>query len=65
MITETAPITVFDFTTKTHFSCNGCYFQKRNCVTCIKVENHDLVSDLWKMFGTCLKKRIIYILKTK
>jgi len=56
--------TATEFTFKKyHPSCNGCYFQHKNLVTCTQIENQNLLFDLWKKFGFCFKKPIIYILK--
>jgi len=56
-------LTAKQFTTKYKISCNGCYFQKSHLATCTQKENNDLLVDLWQSLGSCLKKRIIYILK--
>jgi hypothetical protein len=52
------------FTIKKKCSCNGCYFYRlHNRVDCLQVENMNLLAQLFRLFGECSKKEIIYILK--
>lgn len=56
---------VSNFVLKRRTSCNGCYFQKPHGVTCMRVENENLIDDLFMNLGRCFdgNSNYIYVLK--
>jgi hypothetical protein len=72
-------MTANDFTTKSHVSCNGCYFnktyaekqdsylherqKKKHDILCTDSKYEELILGLWKLYGSCLTNNAIFILK--